>query len=213
MLIQIDIDSTLYPSDKLFNKVGKEMEINWPKKYNHWFSYEELFHLDKTPCTLEEMKNLFRKAHSRDYVLQQKPYPHAVKTLKNIVQDYDVEIAYVSDRNEQQHAALHEWLSITGFLSNPDQLVIATKDKRHWMREHKPEIVIDDRVRTLLMARYELGSYGISIEHSHNINLKDEIEDIHIVKDWKEIDLIVRELCDKIGNSSVSRSKEIERRK
>jgi predicted methyltransferase len=69
-------------------------------------------------------------------VLKQKPYPGAAEILREIAQNYDqTEIAYVSDRNEQQTAALREWLEQEGFLFSGDEYVAATRDKREWMKE------------------------------------------------------------------------------
>lgn len=211
MLIQVDVDSTLYDADKLFGDLAEEAGIKWPRRDNGWKSPEEIFKHDGSTCVREDLTKVFRKAHSREYVLKNKPYPNAVKVLQNLVTDFsEIEIAYVSDRNEQQNAALREWLEQEGFLSNPDFHVAATKDKRHWMREHKPEVVIDDRIRTMLMARFELGSYVVSLQHNHNVNLKGEAEHIYIVKDWKEIDNILREtIIPHLQQKAVSRDKEL----
>lgn len=194
MLIQVDVDSTLYDADKLFGDLAEQVGIKWPRRDNGWRSPEEIFKADGSSCTREDLVRVFRKAHSREYVLKNKPYPNAVKVLSGVVEDFPlVEVAYVSDRNEQQGESLRAWLDQEGFLSNPDQHVAATKDKRHWMRERKPEIVIDDRVRTMLMARFELGSKVVSLQHNHNVNLKGEVDGIEIVQDWKEVDTILRE--------------------
>jgi hypothetical protein len=62
------------------------------------------------------------------------------------------------------------------------------------MRERKPEVVIDDRVRTMLMAKFELGAQVVSLKHNHNRNLKSEVDDIYIVDTWKEIDEVLRQV-------------------
>jgi len=208
MLIQVDVDSTLYDADKLFGQLANEANIKWPKRDNCWKRAEEIFKEDGTPCTIEDLKRVFRKAHSREYVSQQKPYPDSASVLQGIAADYDeAEIVYVSDRNEQQTGALRDWLEVNGFLHNEDTFVAATKDKRHFMREKMPEIVIDDRVRTLLLARYELGSYGISLQHNHNVNLRGEVEHIYIVDNWDEIDTVLREIViPKVLEKSLSRT-------
>lgn len=205
MLIQVDIDSTLYDSDKLFNQVAKEFDIDWPRRYHKWFGPEDI------GTDLATLKGVFRRAHSREYVLKNKPYPDSASVLRGIVEDFDsIEIAYVSDRNEQQGEALRDWLDQEGFLFDKDQHVAATKDKRHWMREARPEVVIDDRVRTMLMARYELGSYVVSLEHGHNMNLVNEAEGIYIVPDWKAIDKVLREeVIPAIQEKALSRTKEL----
>lgn len=209
MLIQVDVDSTLYDADKLFGDIAEELGIKWPRRDNCWKTPPEIFKTDGTPCSREDLVRIFRKAHSREKVLKNKPYPNAVKVLKGLAEDYsDIEIAYVSDRNEQQGVALREWLEQEGFLTNPDQHVAATKDKRHWMREKRPEILIDDRIRTMLMARYELGSVVVSLQHNHNVNLRGEAEGIYIVDNWKQIDQTLREIVIP-SIQTVSRTKEL----
>jgi hypothetical protein len=181
MLIQVDVDSTLYDADKLFAELAKEAGVNWIRNSPSWFTAEDI------GTDLKTLKGIFRKAHSREYVLKQKPYPGAAEVLREIAQNYDqTEIAYVSDRNEQQTAALREWLEQEGFLFSGDEYVAATRDKREWMKEERPAIVIDDRVRTLLLAR-ELGAYGVSLIHAHNRNLYREVTGIWLVKDWQEM--------------------------
>lgn len=189
MLIQVDIDSTLYDSDALFAIVAKEFDIVWPKKYYKWFGPEEI------GTDLQTLKNIFKRAHSREYVMQNTPYEGAVDVLRGIAEDYEeVELAYISDRNEQQGAALKDWLEQEGFLTDANEHVAATADKRHWMREMRPEIVIDDRVRTMIMARYELNSMVVSLEHNHNSNLIGEVDGIYIVPTWKDIDNVLRNI-------------------
>ncbi len=211
MLIQVDVDSTLYDADKLFGDIAEEQGIKWPRRDNGWRLPHEVERYDGEICTVDHLKKVFRKAHSREVVMLNKPYPHAVKVIQGIVADYpEAEIAYVSDRNEQQTGALHEWLAANGFLPNEDAHVAATKDKRHWMRERRPEVVIDDRVRTMLMARYELGAYVVSIQHNHNVNLKNEVEHIYIVKDWLAIDQVLRDtIIPRLQQKSTSREKQL----
>lgn len=211
MLMQVDVDSTLYDADKLFADLAEEAGIKWPRRDNEWKKANELFKVDGTPCTIQDLKTVFRKAHSKEYVSLQKPYPHAAKVLGNLVEDYpELEIAYVSDRNEQQTSALRSWLETNGFLFGTDTFVAATKDKRHWMREKRPEIVIDDRVRTQLMAKFELGSYVVSLAHNHNRNLRNEVDGIYIVESWLEIEDVLREIIPTVLERSLSHSKELE---
>jgi hypothetical protein len=188
MLIQVDVDSTLYDADVLFGEVAPDFGVEWVYGMNHWGSPAD-FGTD-----LETLLNLFRQAHSRPYVLKNKPYDDAVSVLNQIAEDYeDAQIAYVSDRNEMQTDALHEWLSQEGFLSSGDEFVAATKDKREWMRANRPDIVVDDRVRTMLMARFELDAYVASLVQPHNINLKNEVEGVWIVPDWKTLGKVLNE--------------------
>lgn len=189
MLIQVDVDSTLYDANKLFYEVGYgEFGIDWPKSYNYWFSPEDI------GTDLKTLKNVFKRCHSKEYVLKQKPFAGAAEVLRDIASTYDnATLAYVSDRNEQQTAALTQWLGDNGFLMNGDEFVAATSDKREWMRDNRPDIVIDDRVRTILMARYELGSYVVSLEHPHNANLRGEVEGVWIVPDWQAMGVVLNE--------------------
>jgi hypothetical protein len=185
MLIQVDVDSTLYDADKLFGDLCEEAGIKWPRRSNSWSQPDGILKMDGSVCSRDDLTRVFRKAHSKEVIMTQKPYPRAAETLGRIAEMYDnVEIAYVSDRHSSQAAALNEWLEANGFLHTEDQHVVATKDKRQWMREKRPDVVIDDRVRTMLMARYELGSYVISLMHNHNVNLLGEADHIYIVKQW-----------------------------
>ncbi len=182
MLVMVDVDSTLYDADRLFNQLFTEAGFKWIKNSPSWFGPEAI------GCTRQDMKNLFRKAHSREQVMAQKPYRNAAEVLEGLVLAYpQVEIAYVSDRHPQAQAALKEWLEENGFLLNEDQHVAATTDKREWMEEARPSIVIDDRVRTMMFAHYKLGAQVASLEHAHNVNLKGEFPGVYICKNWDEI--------------------------
>lgn len=216
MLIQVDVDSTLYDADKLFGDLAEEAGIKWPRRSSSWGQPQAILKHDGTPCNRDDLVRVFRKAHSKEYVSQQKPYPNAAKVLAGIVEDFDsVEVAYVSDRHESQGAALRDWLDEHGFLQDEDQHVVVSKDKRQWMREKRPDVLIDDRVRTMLMARFELGSYVVSLQHPHNVNLFGEVDHIYIVKDWKAIDEVLRETVipkiEEKGLGRTSRSYELAR--
>lgn len=187
MIIQIDIDSTLYPADPLFAKVAKECGIDYLENANYWFTYRDVTKLNGDKVSYQEMRNMYRKAHSVSHVKKQIPYDNAAKVISEIRNTYDVDIYFVSDRHGQSVGPLREWLMKHKFISFTDNMVVATKDKRHWMRQNKPEIVIDDRVRTILAARYELNCKVIALQQNHNINLKNEAEGIYIEKDWLDI--------------------------
>jgi len=190
MLVLVDIDNTLYDADSLFSRVAREEfgVAQWPTSCSYWFGPGDI------GTDLKTIKNVFRRCHSREYILAQKPFPFAVDAIREIHECYDgVRFAFISDRNRQQTSALEEWLSQEGFLQEND-VVATTLDKREWMREHRPDIVIDDRVRTLLMARFELSSYGIGLQRPHNINLKNEVNGIYICPDWKAIQTVLIEI-------------------
>lgn len=204
MLIQVDVDNTLYDSNVCFKKAAEFYDVDWPLEYDHWFGPEYV------GTDLKTLLNVFRRGHSKEFVCQNDPYPNAAAVLSALVDDFDdIEVAYVSDRNEAQSKALSDWLSLHGFLHLEDQHVVVSKDKRDWMRRMKPDIVIDDRVRTMIMARTELGSQVVSLEFPYNINLKGEIEGIHIVRDWMAIDDVLREIIiPEMREKTLSRSKE-----
>ncbi len=44
------------------------------------------------------------------------------------------------------------------------------------------------------MARYELDASVVSLEHTHNMNLIGEAEEIHIVPTWRDINIVLRDL-------------------
>ncbi len=194
MLIQVDIDSTLYDADKLFWEVGDDLGIRWPMESYSWSQPNGITKLDGTLCNRQDLIRIFRKAHSKEYIMKNVPYADSVETINNLVEEYDVEIAYVSDRNEQQNKALQEWLQQEGFLSKGNEHVIATKDKRDWMRKFLPNIVIDDRVRTILMARYELDADVVALRMNWNMNLRGEADGIYVCDDWKEIGRTVEKI-------------------
>lgn len=189
----IDVDSTLYDADPLFSELAQDAGIDWPDRFYEWVPAHEMYHFNGKQCSVGELKKIFRKAHSEEFVSIQKPYDNAQKVIKNITEIEDVEVAYISDRNTQQTAALKNWLEDNEFLVH-NSIVMTTKDKREWLREERPDIVIDDRVRTLLAARYEIGAQCLAIRHNHNLNLRGEADGIYICRDWKEIGTKLEEL-------------------
>ena len=174
MLVQIDVDSTLYDANSLFCRIGKEhYNEDMVCDQNNWHVWTQ----DR-----DTLVKIFRKAHSAEYVQQQTPYPGAALVIGQI-RDKGHKVAIVTDRHPQARGALVKWLESCDI--SYDELV-AGKDKREWMRESKPAVVIDDRVRTMFLA-LTLGARVFSVEHPWNVNLKGEVEGIYIAKDWNEI--------------------------
>lgn len=181
MRILVDVDNTLYDAHRLFVEIGQNCYgITLPMDSNNWHDYTEI-------ADRSTLHSIFRKAHSREYVMKQTPYRNAAGTLEWI-SDKNHDIFFVSDRHKQSVGALRDWLALWGFPVGdfPYKNVIVTKDKRSWMEEVKPEIVIDDRVRTMFYAR-EWDATILALECPWNINLKGEVEGIYIYKDWNEI--------------------------
>lgn len=180
VIVQIDVDSTLYDADPLFAKIAKDKGIKWIDRSPYWFGHQEI------GASLQDIKNVFRIAHSKEVVLSNTPYPSAANVINKIAEMEKVKIAYVSDRNPQQSSALSMWLENHGFLNSGVEEIVLSKDKREWMDRNKPRIVIDDRIRTMFHA-LKLGAEVFSIEHPHNINLRNEIEGINIATSWEEM--------------------------
>lgn len=186
MLAMVDVDSTLYDADALFTRLATEAGFGWVSASYTWFQPQDI------GVPRETFTKMFRKAHSRDEALSQKPYPDAQLTLGWAQTEYPLDIFYVSNRSKQSLGALREWIAQEGF-PQPEN-VIAHSDKREWLREMKPDIVIDDRVQTILMARYEIGAEVLSIKHNHNLNLCGEAPGIYICDDWNGIRTTLGEL-------------------
>lgn len=179
IVIQVDVDNILYDSDPVFSRIAKDNGIKWIERAITWFTPEEI------GATPEEIKKVFRTVHSKEVVAKNTPYPDAAEALQYLADNFHVEIYYVSDRNAQQSSALSMWLEDNGFFNEAVRGVVVTKDKRDWMKINQPHVVIDDRVRTLIYGRFELDSICYGIAHNHNLNLKNEIEGIEIVDNWK----------------------------
>jgi hypothetical protein len=189
----IDVDSTLYDADVLFHKVAVDEGHDWyPRKSYSWFRADHL------GISQSVMTNLFRKAHSREYVNETlKPYKDSVQVLTEFFDEWSdyFHPYYVSSRHPQMEGTLLEWITHWDFpLEDPDD-VIATMDKKSWIRENRPSIVIDDRVQTIIFSRFEIGATVLSLIHNHNINLTNEIDDVYMCENWPEIGLRLNEVA------------------
>lgn len=187
MKIQVDVDQTLYDSETLFKEVAEEhFSVHLTPYPTNWHDY-----LDD--AAWDVLHRIFRKAHSDEYVTRQEPYPYASEVLTGLA-DKGHTIYYVSDRHPQARGALVRWLESNGFpITFNEYSVVTGMDKREWMRETKPDIVIDDRVRTMILA-YTLGAKVFSLIHPHNINLYKEIDGITLCPDWAELGVALREV-------------------
>jgi hypothetical protein len=174
----IDVDSTLTDSEKTFARIAKELDIDWINRAYFWFQPQD------AGVDRQTLSNMFRRAHSREEFMKQKPYLHSQEVLSELsAMGWD--IYYVSNRHPQAQRTLEEWISESGY-PQPGN-VLAIKDKLPWITEMKPKIVIDDRIRTMIHAR-SLGCEVFSIEHRHNMNLRGgEVPGIHLCADWLEI--------------------------
>lgn len=177
-LMLVDVDDTLYHASSLFSFLAKENGIPWFSQAPFWFRPQDV------GIERKALTNMFRKAHCRETVMQQVPFYGAVSTLLNLKAE-GWTIWYVSSRHPQAQSVLRDWIQACGF---PDyENTVAIMDKITWIDEYQPEVVVDDRVRTMIHARFSLGSEVFAIRQPHNTNLIGEIEGIHICENWTEI--------------------------
>lgn len=177
-LMMVDVDSTLYDADPLFASLAREQGLPWVARSNYWFQPQDIG-VDR-----QALSNMFRKAHSREVVLDQVPYIGSVRALHDLDSD-GWDIHYVSARHPQTQTALADWIASQGF-PQPEN-VLCVMDKKPWIKEQSPLVVVDDRVQTILYARYEANAQVFAIRHSHNTNLTNEVAGIHIHDTWTEI--------------------------
>jgi hypothetical protein len=206
-IIMVDVDSTLYDADALFNKVAIDLGHDWyPKKSYEWFR------ADHIGVSQQVMTNLFRKAHSSEYVNEQlKPYKGSVKVINAFYNNFAdlFKIFYVSSRHPQMEGTLKEWLEMKGFPVEGEGFVVATMDKKSWLAEKRPSIVIDDRVQTIIYSRYEIGSTVLSLIHNHNRNLCNEIDGVYMCQDWFEIGFKLDEIMERDYGAKKSRTADL----
>jgi hypothetical protein len=181
--MMVDVDSTLYDADKLFYKLAMDRGITtYPRKSYQWFRAGEL------GVSQETLTNLFRAAHSREEVEKLTPFTNSVEVLTEFMVNHPaVEIHYVSSRNARAEGPLRDWIIDQGYPLEDDAHVVATMDKKGWLMANTPAIVIDDRVQTIIFSRFQLDAYVLSLKHSHNINLTNEIDGVYMCDDWTEI--------------------------
>lgn len=180
MIILVDVDETLTPSEPTYEKVALELGIPWKSGSYEWFTAKDIGVNQAT------MTNMFRKAQSREHFMDQEPYPYAQECLDKIGDEDWAEIWYISSRHSQTQRVLQEWISKHQFPQSDN--VLALKDKLPWITKHSPEIVIDDKVGTLWHSSL-LGAECFSLKHPWNCNLSNQIPTIHLCKDWQEIEL------------------------
>lgn len=192
-MMMVDVDSTLYDADKLFYRLAQEAGIvDYPKKSYQWFRAHEL------NVSQQTLTNLFRRAHSREVVEEIKPYKGSVEVLNQFADTYpDVIIRYVSSRNARAEGPLREWIKAQGYPLDHDTYVTATMNKKEWIFDYVPSIVIDDRVQTMIISRFggrdddqvwhDVNAWVLSLKHPHNINLTNEVDGIFMCDDWYEI--------------------------
>ena len=187
MIIAIDLDSTIYPFMSALREVSALRNIKTPLNPNSWHFSDDLKNNENKSVSFNEFFELIKESHSEKVMAKYKPFPHSARVV-NFLQEKS-KVFFLSDNDSSSHDSILDWLVSHKFLSaSKKKSLVITKDKRHWLKENSPEIVIDDRVRTMIFTKYELGAQAIGLQWNYNINLKGEVDGIHICKDWLHIE-------------------------
>lgn len=180
-IVAVDIDDTIHEFSNTVALVAlNEFGYRVDKTPNEW-------RYGLAPITDQSVMNeIFARCHDREYIFLTKPYPWASQSLREIEKD-GYEIQYFTDRKASAHDDTRDWLKKYDF-PTPDNLHCC-EDKRRQLKRYSDNLVtvIDDRPRTLIFSRYELGlPHVFSIQHDINRNLTD-IPGIHLFHTWAEI--------------------------
>lgn len=188
--IIVDIDGTLHDYDHtvsivMMNELGEPLN----RGYKEWSDFLKP-HLD--PSSPDAFHKVFSRAHDKDMVFLTGPYKDSVDSLCKLW-DRGYDIWYVSDRKKEAHNYTVDWLEKYKF-PNPEQLVCSS-DKRGYLQENKNGIatIIDDRPRTLVFSRYEIGLEQVfSLKKDYNCNLSD-IPGINLSNSWRDLYLDIKD--------------------
>lgn len=181
MKIMLDVDSILYDAGPIFVREAKVFGVNWPARHNFWVNRQQL------GIDSQTMSMIFDRVHCAECVMPLAPYEGSVEGLQRLTNEFSfLEPWYVSNRNPTYQQVLEDWLEFNEFPYAKN--VYTSYNKLLWIEENEPEIVVDDRVRTLVTSCLLYGARGFSIAHPHNENLKnDEIKGITICENWEEL--------------------------
>lgn len=178
-VVAVDIDNTIHESDITMNRASMELfdsPFRWCKQ-PEWYTFTD------QAMPLENALQVFNRMHDRDMIFLTDPYVGAVQGLERIVAG-GYEIKYFTDRKADAHDDTRDWLEKYGF-PTPENL-LCCKDKRAELKAHADELatIIDDRPRTLIFARYELGmEHVFSLKQPYNRALSD-VPGVHLADTW-----------------------------
>jgi hypothetical protein len=181
-IVVVDVDNTIHESDITLNLASMEL-FNSPFRWCQQGEWYKGGH-DKMP--MENALKVFSRIYDRDMIFLTRPYVGAKAGLEAI-KNAGYDIYYYTDRPEKAHENTYDWLVEHG-LPDPENLKCCG-DKRASLAEIKDSIatVIDDRVRTILYAQYELGIPKVfSITQPYNRNLTDA-PNVFLRETWKEL--------------------------
>lgn len=181
-IVVVDIDNTVHESDITMNRVSMEL-FNSPFRWcqqNEWYTGAD------PSMPMENALQVFNRLHDRDMIFLTQPYTGAPEGLHTI-QNAGYEIHYYTDRKAEAHEATYDWLNEYGFPSTDN--LMCCSDKRGQIAKIGDRLctIIDDRVRTLLYVKYELGCEKVfSLKQPYNRNLADA-PGIYLENTWKEL--------------------------
>lgn len=181
--IAVDMDSTLYCFLSAFKRSAldlKGIECPEPGDVCEWDAISPFFE------DFSDMLECFEHAYSLENVELNVPYEGAADELRRL-QAAGYRIEYFTDRPQTSKEATERWLERWDFPARENLNVCA--DKRGVLKERGDELVtiIDDRPRTLMFARYDLGMDNVfSLRHSYNRNFSD-IPGVHLADSWPEL--------------------------
>lgn len=184
-VIVIDLDSTLFPFVKAFAKVAHDLHgVTCPLDPDEWNALIADF-VDPAVAIAT-----FPKAYDHDMIEFNEPYEGAIDGLKSLIAA-GYEIAYYTDRPAESAEATQAWLDYWGF---PEAELHVCYDKRAEILGRKDILsIVDDRPRTLIWAKYELGLENVfSLRHGYNKNLID-IPGVNLAPTWSELTPLILE--------------------
>lgn len=181
-IVVVDVDNTVHESDITMNRLSMELfnsPFRWCKQ-NAWYDGSD------PHMPMDNMLKMFGRLHDRDMIFLTAPYVGAPEGLRAI-EDAGYEIHYYTDRKGESHDDTYDWLEKYGFPSIENLKCCA--DKRGEIAKIGDRLcsIIDDRVRTLLYVKYELGCEKVfSLRQPYNQNLSDA-PGIFLKDTWSEL--------------------------
>lgn len=201
-IVVVDIDNTVHESDITMNRVSMEL-FNSPFR---WCQQSEWYKGGHQHMPFENALKVFDRLHDRDMIFLTQPYTGAPEGLHAIA-NAGYEIHYYTDRKAEAHEATLEWLDAYGFPYTENLKCCA--DKRGAIAEIGDRLltIIDDRVRTLLYVKYDLGCEKVfSLRQPYNCNLGDA-PGVYLKDTWKELaETFINEMGDLSDRNGVSAS-------
>ena len=180
--VAVDIDNTIHESDITMNRASMEL-FNSPFR---WCQQPEWYTFTHSNMPLENALQVFNRMHDRDMIFLTDPYVGSVEGLKAIV-EHGYTIRYFTDRKLDAHDDTQDWLEKYDF-PTPENL-LCCKDKRAELKAHADSLatIIDDRPRTMIFGRYELGmEHVFSLKQPYNRALSD-VPGVILRDTWREL--------------------------